>query len=73
MEAETRFRERLHPAAGEPDPTGAPGGMRWWRAHIVREPREAAADLDDWVLRHEDGDGHGAAPVSGGLERFEAL
>jgi hypothetical protein len=37
---------------------------------MVREPLEAARDLDDWVLRHDDGDSPlGAAPVSGGLTR----
>ncbi|MFF3489020.1 hypothetical protein ACFYXC_38120 [Streptomyces sp. NPDC002701] len=40
------------------------------RAHMVREPLETALDLDDWVLRHEDGDSDlGTAPVSGGLVR----
>jgi DNA-directed RNA polymerase specialized sigma24 family protein len=27
----------------------------WWRAHLLEDPNEAAADLDDWVLRHVDG------------------
>lgn len=50
---------------------GAPGEARWWQIHVARHPREAALDLDDWVLRHEDGDGAdlGTAPVSGGLAR----
>lgn len=48
--AEARFRHQLCSAGGG------------WRDHIVREPREAAEDLDEWV-------GHGAAPVSGGLRR----
>ena len=46
--AEARFLERLHSADGG------------WRAYMVREPLEAAEDLDDWV-------GSGGAPVSGGL------
>ncbi|MEW2523722.1 hypothetical protein [Streptomyces sp. NPDC047071] len=55
--AEARFR------AGAPE---APD--RWWRAHVRRAPGEAARDLDDWVLRHADGDADpGPAPVSGGL------
>lgn len=42
----------------------------WWRAYTAGNPLEAARDLDDWVLRHEDGDGDPrAAPVSGGLTR----
>lgn len=40
------------------------------RAHMVREPLETALDLDDWVLRHEDGNSDlGTTPVSGGLIR----
>lgn len=40
----------------------------WWRAYTAGNPLEAARDLDDWVLRHEDADGDPrAAPVSGGL------
>jgi hypothetical protein len=69
--AEARFRARLRSAADEPEPAGPPGELSWWRAHIVREPREAALDLDDWVLRHEDGGHHGATPVSGGLDRLD--
>jgi len=45
--AEARFRQQL---------CGSDGG---WRSHIVREPLEAAEDLDEWV--------GGTAPVSGGL------
>lgn len=59
--AEVCFRE----GANEPVGEGS-----WWRAYLTQEPLEAARDLDDWVLRHEDGDsGLGAAPVSGGLVR----
>lgn len=47
--AEARFRQRLHSTDSE------------WRAYMVREPLEAAEDLDEWV--------GGAAPVSGGLNR----
>lgn len=55
--AEARFR------AGTPE---AP--ERWWHAHVRRAPGEAARDLDDWVLRHADGDADpGPAPVSDGL------
>ncbi len=48
-----------------------PGAARgsWWRAHALEAPHAAARDLDEWVLRHADGEhGLGAAPVSGGLE-----
>lgn len=42
----------------------------WWRSYLAVAPLEAARDLDDWVLRHRDGDpGLGTAPVSGGLVR----
>ncbi|MFD3485652.1 hypothetical protein [Streptomyces sp. NPDC058665] len=44
--------------------------VSWWRPYLAAAPLEAAHDLDDWVLRHKDGDGDlGAAPVSGGLVR----
>ncbi|WP_330281069.1 hypothetical protein [Streptomyces sp. NBC_00588] len=71
--AETRFKQALHStaspdAAGTPDAANVPGDLAWWRSHLIREPLEAALDLDDWVLRHRDGDDDlGAAPVSGGL------
>ncbi|MFD3919627.1 hypothetical protein [Streptomyces sp. NPDC058595] len=49
---------------------GARGEASWWRAYLAEEPLEAARDLDDWVLRHEDGAGAlGTTPVSGGLVR----
>ncbi|MGA4843813.1 hypothetical protein [Streptomyces sp. G45] len=63
--AETRFRDALR----APEPRG---GADWWRSHLLREPWEAARDLDDWVRRHADGDEDpGAAPVSGALARAE--
>lgn len=42
----------------------------WWWDYVAGNPLEAARDLDDWVLRHADGDGDGdlgTTPVSGGL------
>ncbi|MDQ8703938.1 hypothetical protein RCO28_15755 [Streptomyces sp. LHD-70] len=40
----------------------------WWRTYTDLAPHEAAADLDDWVLRHGDGaESHGPAPVSAAL------
>ncbi|MGW6054532.1 hypothetical protein [Streptomyces sp. NPDC055189] len=63
--AESRFREELRSP-------GNPGGAAWWQDYTAGSPLEAARDLDDWVLRHEDGDGDlGTAPVSGGLARRE--
>ncbi|GGJ90555.1 hypothetical protein GCM10011583_22470 [Streptomyces camponoticapitis] len=61
-----RFGEE--PRSGE---TKAPAGVgSWWRPYLAAAPLEAARDLDDWVLRHQDGDRDpGAAPVSGGLVR----
>lgn len=41
-------------------------GGDWWREHLLRDPDEAASDLDDWVRRHLDCD-EGPAPVSGVL------
>ncbi|MEW2399291.1 hypothetical protein [Streptomyces sp. NPDC046862] len=69
--AEARFRKGLFfPAGAASEQGGSPCGVSWWRAHMAREPLEAALDLDDWVLRHQDGDsGLGTAPVSGGLTR----
>lgn len=65
--AESRFRARLRRTEAEEDPPEAP----WWHALTRAAPLEAALDLDDWVLRHEDGDGEGlgSAPVSRGLAR----
>lgn len=73
--AESCFREELRSPEAVPA-TGAPDGSGWWRSYTAGNPLEAALDLDDWVLRHKDGDeggdeeGDGAlgfAPVSGGL------
>ncbi|MEU0522147.1 hypothetical protein [Streptomyces niveus] len=59
--AEVCFREGSNGPRGE---------ASWWRDHLAEHPLEAARDLDDWVLRHEDGDsGLGTTPVSGGLVR----
>ncbi|MER6011923.1 hypothetical protein [Streptomyces bluensis] len=68
--AEDRFRRGLPSPLGATGPTGSLGELSWWRAYMAREPLEAALDLDDWVLRHQDGDsGLGSTPVSGGLTR----
>ncbi|MET4922692.1 hypothetical protein P3L51_10080 [Streptomyces sp. PSRA5] len=58
-------------ASTETDATTEAGGeVSWWRPYLAVAPLEAARDLDDWVLRHRDGDpGLGSAPVSGGLVR----
>ncbi|MFI8873971.1 hypothetical protein [Streptomyces sp. NPDC055243] len=67
--AESCFREELRSPEGI-SATGDPGDAGWWRAYTAGNPLEAARDLDDWVLRHEEGDGGlGAAPVSGSLAR----
>ncbi|MBY8341107.1 hypothetical protein LXH13_36925 [Streptomyces spinosirectus] len=78
-QAETRFRQALHSpespgAMGVTDPATVPGAttapdhLTWWRSHLIRHPLEAALDLDDWVLRHKEGDDDlGAAPVSGAV------
>ncbi|MFF2850882.1 hypothetical protein ACFVT5_31800 [Streptomyces sp. NPDC058001] len=61
--AEARFRAEPHSPMATREGNG-------WRAHLAREPLEAALDLDDWVRRHADGDTDlGVAPVSGGLVR----
>ncbi|MEI5100616.1 hypothetical protein RB200_21435 [Streptomyces sp. PmtG] len=60
--AEARLRAELS------DPDQARDDESWWRPHALAHPREAALDLDDWVLRHADGEeGLGRAPVSGAL------
>lgn len=68
---ESDHLERDQPARGQPERDHAPhDATAWWRAYTAGNPLEAARDLDDWVLRHEDGDGElRAAPVSGGLAR----
>ncbi|MEV8314176.1 hypothetical protein AB0Q95_08395 [Streptomyces sp. NPDC059900] len=64
--AESSFREQLR-CPESSDEAQNPG---WWRAYTAGNPLEAAHDLDDWVLRHEDGDSHlNTTPVSGGLTR----
>jgi len=64
--SEAAFREELL-SPGSDEAADEAGRLR---AHIAREPLETALDLDDWVLRHADGDGDlGTAPVSGGLAR----
>lgn len=69
--AEARFREE--PLSGRTGSAGALGEVSWWRAYMAREPMEAALDLDDWLLRHQDGGSDlGTAPVSGGLVRMDA-
>ncbi|MFI6089944.1 hypothetical protein [Streptomyces sp. NPDC051218] len=76
--AESRFREELR-SPGQA--TGALDGTGWWRAYTAGNPLEAARDLDDWVLRHEEADGdvdgdadgdgdRDPSPVSGGLARY---
>lgn len=67
--SEAAFREELLSAEGSGSGEAA-DGVGGLRAHMAREPLETALDLDDWVLRHEDGDSDlGTAPVSGGLIR----
>ncbi|MFI5615434.1 hypothetical protein [Amycolatopsis sp. NPDC051903] len=68
---EAAFRQLLSP--DEARSSGAAGEVTSLRAHLVGQPLEFALDLDDWVLRHRDGDHDlGTAPVSGGLVRDEA-
>ncbi|MDH6523462.1 hypothetical protein M2163_000033 [Streptomyces sp. SAI-135] len=67
--SEAAFREELLSPEGTHSGGAAEEASRL-RAHMAREPLETALDLDDWVLRHEDGDSDlGTAPVSGGLAR----
>ncbi|TDD16562.1 hypothetical protein [Nonomuraea diastatica] len=68
---EAAFREELL-SFERARPGGATCEVTSLRAHMAREPLETALDLDDWVLRHEDGDSDlGTAPVSGGLVRSD--
>ncbi|MGW6511625.1 hypothetical protein ACWGCP_29580 [Streptomyces niveus] len=60
-----RVRDNRPPPAGA---NTASTEASWWRSYLTAAPLEAARDLDDWVLRHQDGDPDpGPAPVSGGL------
>ncbi|MBF8191978.1 hypothetical protein ITP53_41115 [Nonomuraea sp. K274] len=69
--SEAAFRKELLSREGT-RPGGATCEVTSLRAYMAREPLETALDLDDWVLRHEDGDsGLGTAPVSGGLVRSD--
>ncbi|QNP72155.1 hypothetical protein IAG44_23900 [Streptomyces roseirectus] len=62
--AEAAFHEQLRPL-------GALDTARTAQLppYVLQEPLEAALDLDDWVLRHTDGDTPGTTPVSGALLR----
>ena len=65
--AEAGFREGLLSEG-----IGAVSEVTRLRVCMAREPLETALDLDDWVLRHEDGDSDlGTTPVSGGLVRMD--
>jgi hypothetical protein len=44
--------------------TGRSGAAEWT---LPEAPEEAAEDLDDWVIRHRDGEDPGPAPISGQL------
>ncbi|MFE9610914.1 hypothetical protein [Streptomyces sp. NPDC006012] len=64
--SEAAFREEL--LSPEGTQSGTASEVSSLRAHMTREPLETALDLDDWVLRHQDGDSDlGTAPVSAGL------
>lgn len=66
--AEAGFREGLR----FPEGIGADSETTRLRVCMAQEPLETALDLDDWVLRHEDGDSElGTTPVSGGLVRTD--
>jgi hypothetical protein len=70
--AEACFREELNAPGTGGGHAGTRDAMSWWRAHMTGDPLETALDLDDWVLRHADGDNDlGTTPVSGGLARRE--
>jgi len=66
--AEAGFRQGLL----FPEGIGADSEATRLRVCMAQEPLETALDLDDWVLRHEDGDSElGTTPVSGGLVRTD--
>ncbi|MED7826258.1 hypothetical protein [Streptomyces chiangmaiensis] len=66
--AEAAFQQELSSLEGTSSREAA--RVTSLRAYMTREPLETALDLDDWVLRHQDGDDDlGTAPVSGGLVR----
>lgn len=67
FEAATAF-ERVRENGPPAEVNTARGEPSWWRAYVTLAPIEAARDLDDWVLRHQDGDADlGPTPVSGSL------
>ncbi|MEV0524027.1 hypothetical protein AB0I66_11455 [Streptomyces sp. NPDC050439] len=63
--AESCFREELR-AAESASATKSSTQVGWWRDYVAGNPLEAARDLDDWVLRHADGDAGGDGSVRGG-------
>ena len=72
LEAARRFSQaveefaRLTGTDWQP-PTSSSAAASWWRVHLREHAEETAEDLDDCVLRHQDGDPPAPAPVSSHL------
>jgi len=63
LEAAERYAATVH-AFTSLQATTKPGQPDWL---LPTAPEETAADLDDWVIRHQDGEDPGPAPISGRL------
>jgi hypothetical protein len=63
LEAAERYAATVHAFTCR-QATGQPAAGDW---KLPEAPEEAAADLDDWVIRHTDGEDPGPAPISGQL------
>ncbi|WP_020391965.1 hypothetical protein [Kribbella catacumbae] len=61
LEAAERYAATVHAFTSE-QATGQP---RAWL--LPTAPEEAAADLDSWVIRHQDGEDPGPTPISSQL------
>ncbi|GAA1557142.1 hypothetical protein GCM10009789_08110 [Kribbella sancticallisti] len=68
LEAAQRFTQAIaelaqqHGTKWQPEPRTNDDG--WWRTNLHHHPEEAAQDLDDWAIRHQDGEDLDSAPVS---------
>jgi hypothetical protein len=70
IESAQRFTRAVSELAEQQGTTWKPpteAADTWWRANLRDHAEETARDLDDWVLRHQDGEHTGPAPVSARL------
>ncbi|NEA31486.1 hypothetical protein [Streptomyces sp. SID13031] len=64
LQAAERYAAAVHAFTSREAAGSVPG---CWGGSLREYAEEAAADLDDWVIRHSDGDDPGPVPISGRL------